>query len=112
MSKIVRYRGDTPNDRFNITKEDGSVQDITGFSFVLTINSRQDPTDTSTQLLQIVGVVVDASNGVVDFFWTPVQADQAPGVYYYDVEMVTNNNHVKTVVKGMYEFLQDIGKVN
>lgn len=109
MSTITRFRGDTAADQFTV-KRDGAAVDITGCSFKLTVNSEQNPTDTSTQLFSISGVITSAVNGEVDFSPTSLEADQAPGDYFYDIQMTDGTGAKQTIEKGRYRFKQDITK--
>lgn len=110
MTAIVRYRGDTVADRYVVKDASGAVVNITGCSFKLTINSLKTPPDITTQLCQIVGVIVDAATGIVDFPFTVGDADQVPGVYFYDIEMTDASGAIETLVVDKYTFKQDITK--
>lgn len=112
MSQITRFRGDTVPDRITV-QVNGVPVDITGYQFRLTVNPSRDPADDTAQLFQVVGVIIaPATDGVVEFAPTPVQADQVPGVYFYDIEQVDTAGRVKTIMKDVYIFEQDITKVN
>jgi hypothetical protein len=83
--------------------------DITGWSFVLTVNTVDNPVNTDHQVAQIVGVIADAAAGVVEF--TPTLTDVATaGSYYYDIEAVDAGGSVSTLDKGAFTLLQDITK--
>lgn len=113
MALITRYRGDTAPDEITITDAAGNPRDLTGFTLFLTVNEERDPVDVSNQLFQMEGVVQSpATAGVVRFTPTAAQADQTPGVYFYDVEYEDPSGFVKTLVKDIYIFEQDITKVN
>ena len=107
---ITRFRGDTVPDEFTIKKPDGTAQDITGFAFVLTVNSVKNPPDDTTQILQSIGTITDATNGVVEFPISTPQADQEPGKYYFDVEATTPTGKKHTILSGAYRFKQDVTK--
>jgi hypothetical protein len=109
VNTIIRYRGDTAADQFTITR-DGSVVDITGCTFKLTVNSQKDPTTTINQMFSLVGTVTNGAGGLVEFAPDATEADQAPGDYYYDVEMTDAIGAILTADKGRYRFLQDITK--
>jgi len=107
---IERYRGDSKADKFSITdKEDGSAVDLTGCTFLLTLDSRKNPTDTSTQIYQLTGTVSDPTSGVVTFAPSTTQANLV-GYYYYDVQMTDAAGAVSTLVSGKYLYKQDITK--
>lgn len=109
MNTIVRYRGDTAPDQFTI-KRDGVVLDITSCTFALTVNSLKDPVDITTQLFSLAGTVTSGTLGQVQFSPDATQADQLPGDYFYDVQMVDTTGAKRTVDKGRYRFRQDITK--
>lgn len=108
---ITRYRGDTAPDQFILVDANGAVVDIsTGYSFLLTVDTRAEPSDDSTQLFQLVGTVVSGPAGKFEFRPNSTQADQAPGKYYFDVQVTDPSGGIKTVDKEKYVFKQDIGK--
>ena len=108
---ITRYRGDTAPDRFLIVGEDGAVEDVTtGFTFRLTVSREENPTSTAGQVYSLIGSVFNGPAGLVDFAPTQLQADQAPGEYYYDVQVTFPSGAIKTVEKGKYIYTQDITK--
>lgn len=110
MAKITRFRGDTSADQFTITDGDGEEIDVTGYVFRMTISSKLSPSSVEGLLAVVSGVIASAAAGLVDFVFTTAQADQVPGVYYYDVQMVDANNRITTLIKDKYEFTQDITK--
>lgn len=109
MSEITRYRGDTAPDRFNVKDSDGTALNITGHTFSMTVDSRLNPPDGTTVLYTLVGTIVDAPNGIVEFTPSGLNADQVPCRYYYDVQM-TAGASIITLAKDVYTYTQDITK--
>lgn len=108
---LERKRGDTAPDLIRVLDpETLTALDISGFAYVLTVNTVRNPTDTSTQLVTIAGTITDAPAGRVEFRWTAPQADQTPGKYWYDIEQTDVGGNVKTIAKNAYKFYQDITK--
>lgn len=86
MLPLQRTRGDTFPIRMVISNDDGSAMDLTGKRVVMTVNREEHPVDTDEQIIQIVGTVIDATGGVVEF--EPTLDDAAHvGTFYYDVEV-------------------------
>lgn len=111
MVAITRKRGDTYADELIIkSKKTGLPVPITGYSFVLTVDPTKDPTSAATNLYSIVGVILDAAEGRVEFAPTPLQADVAPGNYFYDVQMIDGAGRKRTIVLDKYKYEQDISK--
>ena len=107
MSNITRYRADDYPERATI-RFGGVPIDLTGCSFLMTVNRVAKPADTSDQVFQSVGeIVVPASNGQVEF---PIAGTTDPGEYFFDMEMTDTNGKVKTFKDGEYLVLQDITK--
>lgn len=102
MTTIKRKRGDTYPIELTLG------QDVTGGTFLLTVDPKQAPEDDSGNLFQLTGVVTDAAKGVVEFAVTPGDADHV-GPYHYDVQM-TRGGIVYTVASGALRFTQDITK--
>ena len=107
---ITRYRGDTVADKVTVTDAAGAVVNITGYTFLLTVNKEKAPASTSNQLFQVAGVITDAPAGKVEFSPTSLQADQTPGKYYYDVQMTDGGGKIQTILFGRYTIKQDITK--
>lgn len=108
--QIDRVRGDTYADEFVIKNvRTGAVIDVTGCTAVLTVNSDRNPTDASSQIFQITGILSDPEAGVVQFSPTTEQADQV-GTFYYDIQLTDSDGIIRTIMKDVYSFTQDITK--
>jgi hypothetical protein len=113
---IARKRGDTAPDKITVLDPEdpaGGPLDVTGFAFKLTVNTEQDPDPgppIGSELVSIVGTLVDAPNGVVEFPWTPGDADQVPEEYFYDIEQTDTAGKILTIAKERYIFQQDVTK--
>ena len=110
MTDIVRFRGDTAADEWTIKNAAGTAIDLAGFSFVMTVNTLENPPDNVTELYSIVGGITDAINGVVEFAPLLASVDQKPATYYYDVQMTDTGGRIKTIDKGQYTYTQDVSK--
>jgi hypothetical protein len=108
--QITRTRGDTVADSFTVTNPaTGSIVNLTSCSLKLTVSTVPNPTDSTTQLFQLQGVIDDPTNGIVEFYPTSAQADNV-GYFYYDIEMTDSYGRILTLVKDTYVFTQDITK--
>ena len=107
MTDIIRYRGDTAADQITVQTPAGAALDVTGFSFILSVNSLESPPTTATELYTINGIIIDAAGGVVEFVPSPAQADQKPAEYYYDIQMTDDITRIKTIEYGKYTYVQD-----
>lgn len=107
---ITRTRGDTHTFDFVLKTADGTAVDITGFTFSLAVDPCPEPTSGTGNLFVLSGTVVDGPNGRVRFAPTLGQSNQAPGTYYYDLQMVDGAAAIRTVAKGKFVFLQDVTK--
>lgn len=110
MTDLTRTRGDTAADQITVTDSAGNAVNITGYSFLMTINSLENPPDISTQLYQIAGSILNAPAGTVEFVPLLANVDQIPGTYYYDIQMTDDAGRIKTIDKGKYTYTQDITK--
>lgn len=87
---VTRYTGDTFPEKFELVDEAGTAIDITGRTFVLTVNSEQNPGSGDPDLYQLTGSIVDAEAGTFEF---PVSAGQSlsdAGDYHFDIRMTFN----------------------
>ena len=107
---IERFRGDTKNIKKRaISKATGVQQDITGWSFLLTVDSLENPTDSATQIFQVAGVLSEPLSGYFDFPISAAEADNL-GVFYYDIQAIDSGGLKSTLDKGSFTFTQDITK--
>lgn len=103
-----RHRGDSKP--FEITIEvDGTAEDITGWTFRMTVSSDENPTDNTNRQFELTGSITDATNGVVQFVPSTVQMDLDPETYWFDIE-ATVSGVVETIKKGRLLVIQDISK--
>lgn len=110
MTDITRKRGDTYADEFVIkSKVTRQPINLTGYTFLLTIDPNKAPASAATNLYQLTGTIIDAAGGRVEFAPTPSQADRV-GSFYYDVQMVDGAGRKRTIEGGKYKFEQDITK--
>jgi len=107
---ICRARGDTFPWTFTILDSAGAAVDITGFSFLLTVDPQEDPPDATGNLFQLVGTIPLGTDGVVRFSMTALEADQEPNEYFFDLQMTDGTGKIRTIAKGPFEFHQDITK--
>jgi hypothetical protein len=109
-TNITRVRGDTFPFSFVIKDSSGTVVDISGFSYKLSVDPSDEPSDETGQLFQVVGVVPTGTDGVVTFTLSADNADQTPGTYYFDLEQTDDNSKIRTVAKGEWIVKQDVTK--
>lgn len=111
IEEVSRVRGDTkPIAKILKNDDTGLATDISGYSFLLSVDTRQNPPDTTTQQFQIAGSITDAVGGKVEFQPSVGQADQVPGVYWYDIQVTNASGDIETLVKGKWKIRQDITK--
>ncbi len=107
MTDITRVRGDTAADVYLVKDETGAALDISGFSFILTVNTLKNPPDTTTELYSLTGVIISAVDGRVEFVPTLANSDQKPTNYFFDVQMTDSSGRIKTIDSGKYLYKQD-----
>jgi hypothetical protein len=116
--EICRFRGDTTPIKRRVTQSGSpSVIDITGFNYLLTVNTSKNPDLNASpvvgaQQFQIVGTLTTPANGQFEFRFdgSPNPALLDPGTYYYDIQQTDGSGNVRTIAKGKYIVKQDITK--
>ncbi len=103
-------RGDTQPWTFTVKDAAGVVVNITGFTYILTVDPSEVPTDALNNLFALTGTVTDGPNGVVEFELSLAESDQTPGEYRYDLQQTDGASKIRTIAKGVFEFQQDITK--
>lgn len=110
MTDITRKRGDTYADEFTIkSAATGAAVNITGYTFLLTVDPAKAPLTNATKLYQLTGTILNAAAGRVEFAPNATQADQV-GAFYFDVQMVDGSGRKRTIDSGKYKYEQDITK--
>jgi len=108
---LIRTKGDTYAEQFTVKDSDGVAIDVTGFTFLLSVDPTPNPSDDTTRLFQIVGTIVDAANGRISFAPSTVQADLLdPSTYFYDIEQVDGVSAIRTIAKGTYTISPQISQ--
>lgn len=112
IGEIEWYRGDSYP--LELTVKDANTKeviDITGYSFILTIDTLKEPPDNTTKVFSVNGVLnVDPTTGKVSFTPTALNTAIDTGSYYYDVQMTDASIHIRTIAKNKWKILQDITK--
>lgn len=110
MAAITRRRGDTYGDEITVKDSTGSIINISGYTFTMTLDPSKSPANADNNLYSLTGTILDAPNGRVEFVPTAQQADQIPGVYYYDIQMIDGLGRKRTIALDKYTYTQDISK--
>ena len=106
--KITRYRGNNRPFVFTITNQAGSPVDLTGYTFLFTVNKIENPGDATTQVMQFTGTLSQhPTDGVVTFSPTSLNMNLQKDIYFYDIQG-TKSGVVTTFVKDQLEILQTI----
>lgn len=111
MPDITRKRGDTYADVFTLkSAATGLPIDVTGYTFVMTLDPSKEPVDSTNNVYQLTGTITSPTGGTVEFAPTALQADQV-GTFYFDVQMVDGAGRKRTITGGKYKYEQDISKL-
>ena len=112
IGDIEWYRGDSyPLELTIKDKTSGLVIDLTGYSFLLTVDTLKEPPDDTTKVFDVIGVLDgDPTTGKVSFTPTAIQTAIDPAGYFYDVQMTDASNNIRTIAKNKWKILQDISK--
>lgn len=108
-SDICRFRGDDYSFTITIKDSAGDAVDITGFSFLLTIDPSSAPTSDTNNLDQLTGTITDATGGQVRFDPTATSVGTV-GNYFYDVQQTDAGGKVRTILTGKWDVEQDVTK--
>ena len=110
---FCRVRGDTEAESITITSDGTTPINITGDTFLLTVDPQPEPTSSGSNLYQLTGTIISGPAGTVAFAPSTPQAASAPGVYYYDIQWTrtgSGGGAIKTILKGTWTINQDITK--
>lgn len=102
---IYVRRGDEMPFTTTLYGSTGQPFNLTGYTVNLVVDSLQNPPNTSTQLFTVTGVVTNASQGVVQFALSSLQAMTAAGRYYYDLVILDGLGHMLRMAEGRMLFV-------
>lgn len=106
-ANIERVRGDTKPFIFQIRNESNELVDLTGYSFILTVDSRRAPDDETTRIFNVSGV--SNQTGIIRLIPT-VDDVNLVGSYFYDAQFTDPAGLICTISRGRIRFTQDITK--
>lgn len=107
---LKRTRGDTIPFTLTIkSNNNGQPVNITGCSFIMTVNSLSVPIDLSTQLYKLDGSIIDVANGLVEFYPTDQNANIV-GSFFYDVQITDSYGQVYTATKDRISYSESLIK--
>lgn len=114
LGEITWFRGDSYPIELTIKdKATSEAIDISGYAFLMTVNTEKDPIDETAQIFQVVGEI-DAdqitNKGKITLTPTAVNTDLSNGTYYYDVQMTDSSGNIRTIAKDKFKISQDITK--
>jgi len=107
---IRRVRGDTKKIlvKLSVGQDVTTPVDITSWTnFYLTVDPSKAPVNEFNNVEQMIGVIEDATEGVVSFSPSP---DTPAGSYYFDIQATDEDGGISTLVMGKYDLIQDITK--
>ncbi len=107
---ICRVRGDTYPIQFALKDTSGGAINITGFTFLLTVDPSDAPVDAVNNLFQLTGVIDDGAGGLMSMTLSTGDADQTPGDFFYDLEQTDTGGAIRTISNGGWQVIQDITK--
>lgn len=108
MSDLSIYRGDDTTITLKIKDSDGSVVDITGFTFWLTAKVNASDKDEDASIQKEVTSHSDPSNGETKIILTNSDTDIEIGSYIYDIQMRDDNDKISTLTKGSLRIKRDV----
>lgn len=107
---ITRDRGETyPINLALIEKSTKGPLDISEGTLTLTASTKKSPSAGFASSFSSIGNVTDGIGGKVSFPMNTSQQSDNVGTFYYDVEW-DKNGELRTVLKGIISFVQDITK--
>lgn len=114
LETITMFRGDSYPIKIIVKdKTTGLPVPLDGYSFKLTVDTKESPPDNTTKVFEVTGVIDTPASGEVIFTPTSTNTDIAPKAlvkpYYYDISY-TKGAEKRTIKKERFVLVQDIGK--
>lgn len=109
MTDIERKRGDTYPIEILVVDDAGAVVNITGATFLFTVDPEKDPATSTNNKFQLSGVITNAAGGAVEFRPSAANVNLL-GTFYHDIQMTDSGGFISTLNKGKFKLVQDITK--
>lgn len=101
-------RGDDWTIKLTVT-QDGSVVDITGYTYYFTLKSDIDAADPGDLQVTATSSGADAAAGIVYINVTDTQTNNLdPRNYNYDVQQIDDTGSVQTLLLGKVKVVKDV----
>lgn len=95
MPVVIRtYVGDgAPNITFTISREDGSIVNLTGATvrFIIQDPDTHLPTNNPTNTITNLCTIIDPANGICTYAWNPGSDTPDPGIYSGQIKIRYGN---------------------
>lgn len=113
-ANLLRRRADTFPVLFTLTDAAGDPVDVTGWTFLFTVDENPDPPEetdpSSTEVFQRAGVVQDGPGGIVRVGPFDAADVGTLGDFFYDLQAVDTSGNIRTIARGQFSLEQDITK--
>jgi hypothetical protein len=104
---IQMVRGDSYDLDFLLSDSDGNLLDLTGYSALMSVNSKKEPGPADDPEFTCAGTIV--SPGLVRITPSATDTDRV-GAFWYDLEITSPAGAIRTPVGGPFLIAQDITK--
>ena len=108
MSDLSIYRGDDATITLTVKDSSGSVVDITGFTFWITVKVNASDSDENASIQKTVTNHTDPTNGETQIILDNNDTAINIGSYIYDIQMKDGNEKITTLTKGAFRILRDV----
>jgi hypothetical protein len=109
---LSTYRGDTYSLSINFTDENAVAIDITGWTLFFTVKSRKTDTDAQAIAAELpvktITIHSNPTGGQTVISLTASETNSLSGKYYYDIQYKKPDGTIKTFLKGVINFTEDI----
>lgn len=92
---------------FTFYDSDGSVIDLTGCTIFTTVKQNPDDDDAVAKILTTMTLSATPTDGTATWSITSATTQYMLGQYYWDVQIKYASTLVETVIRDIFEVLQD-----
>ena len=112
MVDLETFKSDSPDYEITVKDSAGTVIDITGYTFYMTIKENIDDTDANAKVSKIVTSHTDATNGETTISLSSTDTNQTVSSstqkYVYDIRMKDTTGKVTTLLHGNFKIKQAV----
>jgi hypothetical protein len=108
MAELTLIKGDDKTFTLNFKDSSDVAIDITGYTVFFTVKVKKTDSDANAIIKKDITTHSDPTNGQTQLVLTSSDTTKNAAIYYYDIQLKTDTDEIKTVSIGTLNIQQDV----